>query len=283
MSYWDKIKELLSLSSKPEEKEEDEVIFTPEELREMKDPDTAVGRLLNPYETGEYSYGGPRELFYKGKGSAYKSDKYGVNPDLDIVGLSADAYIKDAEKRGIIHPDEDRIAKDFKIIEDIKKRKNLEHIPIKFHSTPGAWGAYYKKSKSIQLDPEKINPFYALGPHNQTLKDNYKSMSLAEILQNAIEYKDMYEEMPLSEQKKRQKLQNDLHLNTTIHELRHAEERQNEPEHPDYPGHFKDARIYNFENEDDAGKIYDIQAAALQRLSNIGTKKRKNTIPTSEE
>lgn len=267
MDYWDKLKGLFS----PDEQEQktEKIVFTPEELKEMNDPETVVGRLLNPDQQGEddprqLSYDGPRQLFYK------KGQK-------ETVGPTADAYIKDAEKRGIVHPDEDRITKNYKIIEDIKKTKNLEDIPITFNPLHTKWGEYNRKNKSIDLN-EKIAPFYAIDPQRQRLKQDAPDLFslLAGVAQdNPFSNEEIYEKIPLSEQKDKQKLINDRHLTTSIHELRHAEDDKNYPElaKKGFYGHFKDGRRALWENEHDAGAIHDITAAALKRLSNMGKKK----------
>lgn len=276
MSYWNKIKNLLS----PTEKEQkEEIVFTPEELREMQDRDTAVGRLLNPYDVDEYSVGGPRELYYKGLGSPNKST-IEKQHDEETTNLIADAYVKDAEKKGIIHPDEDRITKNYKIIDDVKKRKNLENVPITFKDLHSNWGEYWDDSKNIYLNT-KIAPFYDIDPNRERVKKNAPSLfSRLERLSEGNPFLDeeLYEKMPLSEQKKIQKLINDRHLSTSIHELRHAEDYQNHPElaKKNFNGHhFKDANKYYNEDEHDAGRIHDITAAALQRLSNMGKKKNE--------
>lgn len=250
----------------------------------MQDSDTAVGRLLNPYNVGDYSPGGARELYYHGLGSPYKSTPIAKGEE-DSVGLIADAYIKDAEKRGTVHPDEDRIAKNYKIIEDLKKRKNLEHIPIREDTFLGdAWGKYIPESKEILIDNSLLPFNYTIDPNRKREKASSFSERIQAVLKGNEPGKGNYEQEPLSEQRKKQKLMNDRHLNTTIHELRHAEDYQNYPEEAGNWAHFKGARSLLNEKDDndgvfydeinDAGKIYDIEQAALQRLANMGKEKK---------
>lgn len=280
MGYWDKIKELISL--KAEEKKGEEIVFTPEELREMRDPDTAVGRMLNPYDLEEYAKGGARELYYKGLGRPEKSNLSGGPQEKDTVGLTADAYIKDAIKRGIIQPDEDRITQNYKVIDDFKKRKDLEDVIIEHAPTEkfGAWGQYFPGNKTnpsgtINLS-NVIHPFYSIDPNKKRTKGNSSSVErILRALENRPYSDEELEDVPISEQKYHQKFMADRHLGTAIHELTHAEDFKNDPEEfkKGHHGHFKDATRYRWENDADSGRIHDIEQATLQRLANMGTKK----------
>jgi hypothetical protein len=276
MSYWDKIKNLLIPKNK-EQTPDSTIEFSPEELREMNDPKTAVGRLLNPQALDTYyssTKDGPRELYYKGIESPNRSI-YEENKEDETVGVIADAYIKDAEKRGIISPDEDRITKNYKIIDDLIKRKGLENTQITHSETPGAKGEYSPDSNAIYIKNE-VNPFYSIDPHKKRSKLNLFDRIQAIAEHRNIPDEDLYEQFPVSQQKKIQKFQADDHLRTMIHELRHAEDYKTnfDESKQGYPAHFRDAKGYRWEDEHDKGKIHDVLAAALQRLSNIGTKKK---------
>jgi hypothetical protein len=250
MSYWDKIKKLVS-STSPEKQKDEEIVFTPEELREMRDPDTLVGRLLNPYDVDKYAYplGGARELYQHGLGTTEKSNKDNSLKDDETTGLIADTYIKDAEKRGVISPDEDRITKNYKIIDDIKKIRGLGDADIVQDTrdfftqfAPARHGDYHPYAKRILLHPD-VDPF------------------------------------DVADNKKEQKLNMDRHLADTIHEVMHAEDIESDPEKKPrrYRGHFAkaDGRGWFSETPEFRGRIHEIEQAALQRLANMGKKKNE--------
>lgn len=265
MSYWDKIKSTLGIAPEELDSKSSKIEFTPDELREMRDPTTAVGRMLNPQD-GPYS-SGVAEMFYKGSGSPFrsieKSDAY-----KEAEAAASEAYLKDAEKMKVTLPNDDRIAKNYKIINQIKKEKGLENVPI-YESTPmrGAYGKFNADKNSVFVDDE-INPFEYIDSNREDER------SLMEALHAILTGKKL-PKMPIAKQKQQQKEQLNRHLNTIVHELRHAEDYKKDPEGElDYPGHFKDAPVYGWD-EHASGKIQDIQSAALRRLMNIGTKKSK--------
>jgi len=263
MSYWSKLKSFLDNSEEEAMPSSPEIEFSPEELREMRDPTTAVGRLLNP-QYGPY-VSGAGEMFYKGRGSPFRSieesDAY-----KEAEAAASEAYLKDAEKMKVTLPNDDRITKNYKIINQIKKEKGLENVPI-HESTPmlGAYGKFNADKNSIFVNNE-INPFEYIDSNREDER------SLMEALHGILAGKKL-PKMPIAKQKQQQTEQLNRHLNTIIHELRHAEDYKKEGK-LDYPGHFRGAPVYGWD-EHDSGKIQDIQSAALRRLMNIGTIKSK--------
>ena len=278
MSYWDKITGLLKQKKeeKPEE-EMSEIEFTPDEWREMNDPTTAVGRLLNP-QTPLRSYMGeeyPRfdsggiELFKKGRHSPLRSIEKNKAYE-EALAATAEAYLKDAEKRGIVSSSDDRITKNYKIINDLIKQKNLEDVKIKNEYTPDAYGKFDEATNTVKIDPELNNPFEYLDER----KLDKRPLKLKDWFSGKKD-SELYPKMSMSKQKQIQENKLNKHLNTTIHELRHAEDFKKDPKNEGhYHGHFLNVPNYFFD-ETSSGKIHDIHVAALQRLSNMGTKKKK--------
>lgn len=268
MSYWDKIKNAIGLNEKKDLTEKNkEIVFTPEELREMRSPDTVVGRLLNPvYKSEEFPKGGARELYEQvelPKDADY-ADYFDINKKRDdaISGKIADAYIKDAEKRGIVHPDEDRATKNYKIIEDFKKRKGLSNVSIvqEPHSFRHGFVTDSTEPGRYQPDADRI----VMYPHSKTPFDLGKPT------------KDkMYDYFP---SEKQQKFNADKHLTDTIHEIMHAEDFETDREQAEkgYPSHFKNAGLGTWfaETPEYKGRMYEIEQAALQRLANMGKEKK---------
>jgi len=334
MGYWDQIKNLLGV--KEETKSERKIKFSPEELREMNDPTTAVGRLLNPRIPAttdrhldflgdkptlrDVLMGNPitprsdqfdgmpllrsedftrylqrkqlfrdrdpedpgEEFLYYGTGDVFSSiDPYqAANETSEAI---ADAYRKDAIKRNIISPDDDKITQNNKIVEDIIKTKGLEDTKIKYGSVGPAEGKYHKNKNEITIG-QKYDPFIGLG------WPVYNTRGFLTYPPDSTDPDRFYSGKRLNEltelQKKRlegNKL--DHNLATQIHELRHAEDAKKGKEELHRNQHFNDANVLNdghsFHRDgmylppnDLSGHLYDIRAAALQRLSNMGEEEK---------
>jgi len=283
MSYWSKLKKLLGQKQEGSEEKSPDIEFTPDELREMNDPATAVGRLLNPqrpltkvekdplFNWGRL-YSGAHELVSTGKYSTERSIEE-KNAIKEARAAAAEAYLKDAEKRGIVSSFDDRITKNYKIINDLTQRKNLKDVKFKNEKLSDAYGEYESKDNAITLDPDKTNPFEYL----KKGKLDKNAVSLAEVIAGALgDKKDsqIYPEMSTSKQKESQQEKLNNHLITTIHELRHAEDFKKDPEEKGhYGGHFFETPEYDWD-ETKSGRIHDVQSAALQRFSNMGRKKK---------
>lgn len=280
MSYWDKLKTLLGEKEEGSEEKIPNIEFTPDELREMNDPTTAVGRMLNPQLVKDYGQGpealfsGAREMFRKGSGSPDRSiDPYTALKESQAA--IADAYLKDAEKRGIVSSSDDRITKNYKIINDLIEQKNLKDVKFKNEQLPNGYGEFDLTDNTITLNSSKTNPF----EYVKEGKLDYDAVGVKESLTrllNGEKDSEIYPKLPISKQKEIQNFRLNKHLNTMIHELRHAEDYKNNPEEAKkgYGGHFKNASRLLGEDSNDSGKVQDVQSAALQRLSNMGRKKK---------
>lgn len=272
MSYWERIKSAFGVKPEKVESDTSQIEFTPSELREMRDPTTAVGRMLNPQgvvknSNGQHYLSGAAEMYYTGSGSPFRSIKKS-DAHKEAEAAASDAYLKDAEKMKVTHPNDDGMTKNYKIINQIIKEKGLEDVSI-HESTPlkGAYGMFDSDKNSIFVDDE-INPFEYINSNRED------TSNLMETLSSILAGKKL-PKIPIAKQKQQQKEQLNRHLNTIIHELRHAEDYKKDPEHKfKYPGHFKDAPVYEWD-EHASGAIQDIQAAALRRFMNMGTKKKK--------
>jgi hypothetical protein len=218
------------------------------------------------------SYPGAHELFSTGRYSTERSIPKEKAYE-EALAATADAYLKDAEKRGIVSSSDDRITKNYKTMNDLIQQKNLKDVKFKSEDTPGAYGEFHKRNNTITVDPDKNNPFEYL----KEGKLDTDAVSFAEEIAGILSNKkdsEIYPKMSMSKQKEIQEDKLNKHLNTIIHELRHAEDFKKDPEEKGYYyGHFLDAPQYDWD-ETKSGKIQDIQAAALQRLSNMGRKKR---------
>lgn len=282
MSYWERVKSALGVEPEKVEPDAPQIEFTPDELREMRDPTTAVGRMLNPQLLDGESprTSGAAELFYFGKDPTAlhrtfldpKKERY--NNYQDAMAATTDAYLKDAEKRGVVSSNDDRITKNYKIINQIKKDKGLENVQIhESVRSPGAGGSFYPENNTITTS-DQINPFHYIDDNAL----DYDGIGLLEAIQNAVskaKNSTPYPKKSISKQKQEQERNLNQHLATIVHELRHAEDHKTDPKREqNYAGHFKDAPLFGG-GEDDSGKIQDIQAAALQRLMNMGTKRDK--------
>ena len=283
MSYLSKLKDLLGQKQEESEEKLSDIEFTPDELREMNDPTTAVGRLLNPqrpltkvekdplFNWGRI-YPGAYELLKKGRDSTERS----IQPEKayeEAVAATADAYLKDAEKRGVVSSSDDRITKNYKIINDLIQEKNLKNVKFKNEADLRNYGHFNEKTNTINIDPYKNNPFEYLDDTKIHHSDDPLVDGIKRMFKQETDSKN-YPKLPISKQKEIQNNQLDKHLNTTIHELRHAEDFKKDPEgNDDYHGHFSNTPEYEWD-ENLSGKVQDIQAAALQRLSNMGRKKK---------
>jgi hypothetical protein len=334
MGYWDRIKNLLGVEE--ENKSERKIKFSPEELREMNDPTTAVGRLLNPripattdrhldflgdkptlrdvlmrnpitpsydqfdgmpllnredYDRKiqrEYLFRDRepqdpgKEFLYHGTGDVFSSiDPYQASNETSEA--IADAYRKDAIKRNVISPDDDKITQNNKIVEDIKKTRGLQDTKIKYGSTGSAEAEYDKNKNEITISGE-YDPFIGLS------WPVYNTRGFLTYPPNRIDPDRFYSGKRLNEltelQKKRlegNKL--DHSLMAQIHELRHAEDAKKSKKEK-YPNqHFNDAdALSHYDSLDHngaylnadavSGRLHDIRAAALQRLSNMGEEEK---------
>lgn len=294
MGYWDEIKNFLGAKTE----ETPELELTAEERRRQKDPSTLVGRFLNPkaeqlteeeLETFEntpdwklskynddakrHPYHPELEFLKHGKDSLLASPSpLGIDENVQFSEKAiADAYRRDAIKRGVISSDEDKITQNNKIIEEIKNSKNLQNVPIRYWPS-GAMGSYLKGEITINDD---LEPFGAI----QRIKNSYQN-----------------------ESQKKQKIDDilDNNLTTQIHELRHAENARNLLRNKSKWGHFIDGPsdyygekrtkkeqelkglepLTNREQgliglSDDAmsGRLTDLRMAALKELSSMGRRK----------
>lgn len=283
--YWKLIKNLFYPESTASNSNPAKIKFSPAELREMNDPTTAVGRLLNPraenlspedvelfqydlpYKEGylaakkfrgvvpdNYTYQPGLEFLQHGKGSILSS----MDPAEaynETMAATAEAYRSDALKMGIISPDDDKITQNNKIIANIKKTKSLDRVPIEYGYLANAYGEYSKPR-------DKITVSDTLEPFNSRLLHNLNASSFG--LEGSGDLKR------LSETEKRRVLDNalDYNLVTQIHELRHAEDARTPFDGGGHSGHFIGADPGL--GDVTSGREYDIRKAALQRLVNMG-------------
>jgi len=230
--------------------------YSPAELREMSDPSTLVGRLLNtpksdemeykdvasssmqypniasnkPYRNNEegisFSRGYPDQDGSRATMAFGKELNRSIDPDAandEARKMISDSILDRAKKGGYVQSDDPNFVKSLRIINMLRKENNLseDDAPISFERPKeGKYGEYVPSDNKVSLytDPSSLSD-----------------------------------------------------LSTIAHELHHVKDFKSDPERARVtPGHFISSNRMGSESNPESGRVDDIRTEALKRLSQMG-------------